>query len=171
MRIKEIMEATPGNGPASATQVKPPAPARPSTPAPRPAIAYDLDKVQTKGDVTTVTTPRVGGAQVKYTIDKNAPTADVDAMGDDPTSIQTNIQARYGKPGDQTKVSATYNKDIGAIAQDDEPDALKVKNKVFTISKAKGQAPTASYQFGSGKKLNTQQIQQMAQGKTPTGLK
>jgi len=37
MRIKEIMEATPGNGPASATQVKPPAPARPATTAPKPA--------------------------------------------------------------------------------------------------------------------------------------
>ena len=37
MRIKEIMEATPGNGPASATQVKPPAPARPATPAAKPA--------------------------------------------------------------------------------------------------------------------------------------
>jgi len=37
VRIKEIMEATPGNGPASATQVKPPAPARPATPAAKPA--------------------------------------------------------------------------------------------------------------------------------------
>jgi hypothetical protein len=37
MKIKEIMEATPGNGPASATQVKPPAPARPPAPAPKPA--------------------------------------------------------------------------------------------------------------------------------------
>jgi hypothetical protein len=170
MRIKEIMEATPGNGPASATQVKPPAPARPATPATRPAIAYDLDKVQTKGDVTTVTTPRVGGAQVKYTIDKNAPTADVDAMGDDPTSIQTNVQGKFGKPGDQTKVSATYNKDIGAITPDDQPDALKIKRGGFTINKAQGQAPTASYQLGRNK-LNTQQIQQAAQGKTPTGLK
>ena len=170
MRIKEIMEATPGNGPASATQVKPPAPARPATPAPRPAIAYDLDKVQTKGDVTTVTTPRVAGAQVKYTIDKNAPTADVDAMGDDPTSIQTNFKGKFGKPGDQTNISATYNKDIGAIAQGDQPDALKIKRGGFTINTAKGQAPTASYQAGKNK-INQQQMQQMAQGKTPTGLK
>lgn len=36
MRINEIMEATPGNGPASANQVKPPAPARLATPAPKP---------------------------------------------------------------------------------------------------------------------------------------
>lgn len=36
MRINEIMEATPGNGPASATQVKPPAPARLATPALKP---------------------------------------------------------------------------------------------------------------------------------------
>ena len=171
MRIKEIMEATPGNGPASATQVKPPAPARPATPAPRPAIAYDLDKVQTKGDVTTVTTPRVGGAQVKYTIDKNAPTADVDAMGDDPTSIQTNIQAKYGKPGDQTKVSATYNKDIGAIAPDDEPDALKMQRSGFTVNKAKGQAPKMSYRVGRHKLTTPQQLDQLAQGKIPTGLK
>lgn len=37
MRINEIMEATPGNGPASATQVKPPAPAMAATPTPKPA--------------------------------------------------------------------------------------------------------------------------------------
>lgn len=168
MRIKEIMEATPGNG----RGVKPPAPARPATPAPRPAIAHDLDDVQTKGDVTTVTTPRVAGAQVKYTIDKNAPTADVDAMGDDPTSIQTNVQARYGKTiGDQTKVSATYNKDIGAIAQDDEPDAIKMQRRGFTVNKVKGQAPTMSYRVGRHKLTTPQQMDQLAQGQIPTGLK
>jgi len=167
MRIKEIMEATPGNGPASATQVKPPAPARPATPAPRPAIAIDLDDVQTKGDVTTVTRLGPAGTQVKYTIDKNAPTADVDAMGDDPTSIQTNVQGKFGK----ANISATYNKDIGAIAQDDEPDALKVKHGPFTISKAKGQAPTASYRVGRHKLTTPQQLDQLAQGQIPTGLK
>jgi hypothetical protein len=92
MRIKEIMEATPGNGPASATQVKPPAAARPATPAPKP------------------------GSQV---------------IG-------------------QTKTN-------GAMG-------------TTTTNKAQGQAPTASDQAGKNK-INQQQMQQMAQGKTPTGLK
>jgi len=64
-----------------------------------------------------------------------------------------------------------YNKDIGAIAPDDEPDALKMQRSGFTVNKAKGQAPKMSYRVGRHKLTTPQQLDQLAQGQIPTGLK
>lgn len=55
------MEATPGNGPASATQVKPPAPARPATTAPKSGVDFTPSDVQGgRGSITSKSTSDAG---------------------------------------------------------------------------------------------------------------
>jgi len=61
MKISEIMEATPGNGPASASQTKPPPAARPATTAPKSGVDFTPSDVQGgRGSITSKSTSDAG---------------------------------------------------------------------------------------------------------------
>ena len=61
MKISEIMEATPGNGPASASQTNPPPVARLATTAPKPGADFTPSDVQGgRGSITSKSTSDAG---------------------------------------------------------------------------------------------------------------
>jgi hypothetical protein len=81
MKISEIMEATPGNGPASASQTKPPQAARPATPAPNPGVVkpgVDFTPSNVQGGR--------GGVTSKSTSDDGVKTASSQVTGNTRTS-------------------------------------------------------------------------------------
>jgi hypothetical protein len=172
MKISEIMEATPGNGPASASQTKPPPAARPATTAPKPGVDFTPSDVQGgRGSITSKSTSDAGVKTASSQVTGQTRTSDATGTTTTNRSNQTiqkqtprfagvqqttNIDPATGKETTSTnyrgnvggaKVNVTAP---GTMDQFDLKKATKtqVGSGGFTATTNKGGPTTAKFQMG-----------------------
>lgn len=135
MKISEIMEATPGNGPASASQTKPPPAARPATTAPKSGVDFTPSDVQGgRGSITSKSTSDAGVKTASSQVTGQTRTSDATGTATTNRSNQT-IQKQTPRVAG---VQQTTNIDP---ASGDMSSASANPNQATVTRKVPGQTP------------------------------